>query len=55
MNITGEPVRTRIPIVFNDAEADVSALVAGAMRSARSAQNRAKKYVAAPVFVQPSR
>lgn len=40
MNITGEPVRTRIPIVFNDAEADVSALVAGAMRSARIAQNR---------------
>ena len=40
MNLTGEPVGTRIPIVFIDGESDVTAIVARAMLSARIAQNR---------------
>jgi acyl-CoA reductase-like NAD-dependent aldehyde dehydrogenase len=39
MKLTGEPVHTRIPIVFNDAETDVTMFVVGAMLSARIAQN----------------
>ena len=40
MNSLGEQTGTRIPIVFNDADADLLALVANAMASARSAQAR---------------
>ncbi len=40
MNSPGEPVSSRIPIVFNDGEAGMTAVIARAMSAARIAQKR---------------